>query len=45
MAGMRTISIDFEYFVWVFADDSKLEQAADVIHKLHTMSYDLTDQK
>ena len=24
MAGMRTISIDFEYFVWVFADDSSI---------------------
>ncbi len=33
------------YNTGVFADDSKLEQAADVIYKLHAMSYDLTDQK
>ena len=29
----------------VFADDSKLEQAADIIYKLHVISTDLTDQK
>ena len=29
----------------VFADDSKLEQAADIIYKLHIISSDLTDQK
>lgn len=29
----------------VFADDSKLEQAAEVIYKLHLLSNDLTDKK
>lgn len=29
----------------VFADDSKLEQAADIIYKLHTISIDLNDPK
>lgn len=29
----------------VFADDSKLEQAADVIYKLHMLSTDLTDER
>lgn len=29
----------------VFADDSKLEQAAEVIYKLHLLSNDLTDEK
>jgi hypothetical protein len=29
----------------VFADDSKLEQAADIIYKLHVISSDLSDQK
>ena len=29
----------------VFADDSKLEQAAEIIYKLHMMSHDLTDER
>ena len=29
----------------VFADDSKLEQAAEVIYKLHLLSVDLNDER
>ena len=29
----------------VFADDSKIEQAAEIIYKLHYLSIDLTDEK
>lgn len=29
----------------VFADDSKLDQAAEVIYKLHLLSIDLNDDK
>ena len=29
----------------IFADDSKLEQAAEVIYKLHSLSTDLTDER